>query len=111
MTINKKFISHFINVSSKAALAASYLIGKKDKIKADQAAVGALCGARGKQEGSALTEGPKAARWPVHVWSRGILLICCTRLRWTHCPLPRGLGRVPHDPLCPPLPSSGTAGW
>ena len=39
MTIDKKYIEHFINVSSKAALASSYLVGKKDKIAADQAAV------------------------------------------------------------------------
>jgi len=42
MTIDKKFIDHFINVSSKAALASSYLIGKKDKIAADQAAVDSM---------------------------------------------------------------------
>ena len=35
MTIDKKFINQFINVTSKAALAASYLTGKKDKILAD----------------------------------------------------------------------------
>ena len=39
MTIDKKYIEHFINVSSRAALASSYLVGKKDKIAADQAAV------------------------------------------------------------------------
>ena len=39
MTIDKKFIDQFIKVSSKAALASSYLVGKKDKIAADQAAV------------------------------------------------------------------------
>ena len=42
MTINKKYINHFINVSSKAALASSYLVGKKDKIAADQAAVDSM---------------------------------------------------------------------
>ena len=42
MTIDKKYINHFINVSSKAALASSYLIGKKDKIAADQAAVDSM---------------------------------------------------------------------
>ncbi len=42
MTIDKKFIDHFTNVSSKAALAASYLIGKKDKHAADQAAVNSM---------------------------------------------------------------------
>ena len=42
MTIDKKYIDQFINVTSKAALASSYLIGKKDKIAADQAAVDSM---------------------------------------------------------------------
>ena len=42
MAIDKKFIDLFINVSSKAALASSYLVGKKDKIAADQAAVDSM---------------------------------------------------------------------
>ena len=42
MTIDKKFIDQFINVSSKAALASSYLVGKKDKNAADQAAVDSM---------------------------------------------------------------------
>ena len=42
MTIDKKFINQFINVSSRAALASSYAVGKKDKIAADQAAVDAM---------------------------------------------------------------------
>jgi len=42
MTIDKKYIEYFINVSSKAALASSYLVGKKDKIAADQAAVDSM---------------------------------------------------------------------
>ena len=42
MTIDKKFIDHFIKVTSKAALASSYLVGKKDKIAADQAAVDSM---------------------------------------------------------------------
>ena len=42
MTIDKKYIDHFISVSSKAALASSYLVGKKDKIAADQAAVDSM---------------------------------------------------------------------
>ena len=42
MTIDKKFINKFINVSSKAALASSYMIGKKDKNAADQAAVDSM---------------------------------------------------------------------
>ena len=36
MTIDKKFIEVFASVTSKAALAASYLVGKKDKIAADK---------------------------------------------------------------------------
>ena len=39
MTIDKKFIDQFITVTSKAAHSSSYLIGKKDKIQADKAAV------------------------------------------------------------------------
>tara|TARA_B100000700_G_scaffold317529_1_gene409058 strand:- start:112 stop:1059 length:948 start_codon:yes stop_codon:yes gene_type:complete len=42
MTIDKKYIDQFVNVSSKAALASSYLVGKKDKIAADQAAVDSM---------------------------------------------------------------------
>jgi len=42
MAIDKKFIDQFIKVSSKAALASSYLVGKKDKIAADQAAVDSM---------------------------------------------------------------------
>ena len=42
MTIDKKFIDLFITVSSKAALASSYLVGKKDKIAADKAAVDSM---------------------------------------------------------------------
>jgi fructose-1,6-bisphosphatase II / sedoheptulose-1,7-bisphosphatase len=42
MAIDKKYIDHFINVSSRAALASSYLIGKKDKNAADQAAVDSM---------------------------------------------------------------------
>ncbi len=42
MSIDKKYIDLFINVSSKAALASSYLVGKKDKIAADQAAVDSM---------------------------------------------------------------------
>jgi len=42
MTIDKKYIDHFINVSSKAALASTYLVGKKDKNAADQAAVDSM---------------------------------------------------------------------
>ena len=42
MTIDKKFIEQFIKVSSKAALASSYLVGKKDKNAADKAAVDSM---------------------------------------------------------------------
>ena len=42
MTIDKKYIDQFINVTSKAAIASSQLVGKKDKIAADQAAVDAM---------------------------------------------------------------------
>ena len=42
MTIDKKFIDQFVNVTNKAALASSYLVGKKDKIAADQAAVDSM---------------------------------------------------------------------
>ncbi|WP_075536309.1 class II fructose-bisphosphatase [Candidatus Pelagibacter communis] len=42
MTIDTKFIDQFINVTSKAALASSYLVGKKDKIAADKAAVDSM---------------------------------------------------------------------
>jgi fructose-1,6-bisphosphatase II / sedoheptulose-1,7-bisphosphatase len=42
MAIEKKFIDKFSQVTSKAALAASYLVGKKDKIAADQAAVDSM---------------------------------------------------------------------
>ena len=42
MTIDKKFIDQFSKVTSKAALAASYMVGKKDKNAADQAAVDAM---------------------------------------------------------------------
>ena len=42
MSIDKKFIDQFVNVTSKAALASSYLVGKKDKIAADKAAVDSM---------------------------------------------------------------------
>ena len=42
MTIEKKFVDQFINVTSKAAIASYHLVGKKDKIAADQAAVDAM---------------------------------------------------------------------
>ena len=39
MTIDKKYVDQLINVTSKAAIASSLLLGKKDKILADKAAV------------------------------------------------------------------------
>ena len=42
MSINKEFINQFISVTSKAALKASFLVGKKDKIAADKAAVDSM---------------------------------------------------------------------
>ena len=42
MTIDKEFINQLITVTSKAALASSYQVGKKDKIAADKAAVDAM---------------------------------------------------------------------
>ena len=42
MTIDKKFIDQFVKVTSKAALASYYLVGKKDKIAADKAAVDSM---------------------------------------------------------------------
>ena len=42
MAIDKKFVDKFINITSKAALASSYFVGKKDKIAADKAAVDSM---------------------------------------------------------------------
>ena len=42
MTIDQKFIYQFSNITSKAALASYHLIGKKDKIAADKAAVDSM---------------------------------------------------------------------
>ena len=42
MTIEKKYINHFIDVTANAAVASSFLVGKKDKISADQAAVDSM---------------------------------------------------------------------
>ena len=42
MTIDKKFVNQFVNITSQAALASSYLVGKKDKIAADKAAVDSM---------------------------------------------------------------------
>ena len=42
MVIDKKFVDQLIQVTSKAALASSYFVGKKDKIAADKAAVDSM---------------------------------------------------------------------
>ena len=42
MTLDKKFIDQFVNVTVKAASAASHLVGKQDKNAADQAAVDSM---------------------------------------------------------------------
>tara|TARA_A100001011_G_scaffold127229_1_gene134142 strand:+ start:300 stop:1244 length:945 start_codon:yes stop_codon:yes gene_type:complete len=42
MGIDTKYINQFVNVTSKAALASYYFVGKNDKIKADKAAVDSM---------------------------------------------------------------------
>ena len=42
MTIDKEYLDKLINVTSKAAIASSFLVGKKDKISADKAAVDSM---------------------------------------------------------------------
>ena len=42
MAIDKKFVDQFIKVTSKAAYASSFFVGKKDKIAADKAAVDSM---------------------------------------------------------------------
>jgi len=42
MNIDKRYINLIMNVSSRAALASYYLVGKKDKIAADKAAVDSM---------------------------------------------------------------------
>ena len=42
MAIEKKFVDQLVNVTSRAAVASSYLVGKKDKIAADKAAVDSM---------------------------------------------------------------------
>ena len=42
MAIDKKYIDQFLDITSKAAIASSYLVGKKDKIAADKAAVDSM---------------------------------------------------------------------
>ena len=42
MKIDRKYIEKFINVTSKAAVASSFLVGKNDKLAADKAAVDSM---------------------------------------------------------------------
>ena len=42
MTIDQKYIDKFLNVTAKAALASFHLVGKKDKLAADKAAVDSM---------------------------------------------------------------------
>jgi len=42
MTIDKKYIDQFLTVTTKAAIASSLLVGKKDKIAADKSAVDSM---------------------------------------------------------------------
>ena len=42
MAIDRKYVDQILKVSEKAALASSYLVGKNDKIAADQAAVDSM---------------------------------------------------------------------
>ena len=42
MALDKKFVDKFVNVTVKAAIAASFLVGKKNKNAADQAAVDSM---------------------------------------------------------------------
>ena len=42
MTIDKKYLDLLINTTSKAAIASSFMLGKKDKIAADKAAVDSM---------------------------------------------------------------------
>ena len=42
MTIDQKFIDQFVNVTSKAAISSYQLVGKKDKVAADKAAVDSM---------------------------------------------------------------------
>jgi len=42
MTIDKEYLNKLIDVTSKAAVASSFLVGKKDKIAADKAAVDSM---------------------------------------------------------------------
>ena len=42
MTIPKEYLDKLINVTSKAAISSSFLVGKKDKDAADKAAVDSM---------------------------------------------------------------------
>ena len=42
MAIDKKFVDQFVYVCTKAAISSHYLVGKKDKVAADKAAVDAM---------------------------------------------------------------------
>ena len=42
MTIDKTYVNKFVNITSKAAIASYSLVGKKDKIAADKAAVDSM---------------------------------------------------------------------
>ncbi len=42
MTIKREYLDQFVNVTSRAAIASSFLLGKKDKIAADRAAVDSM---------------------------------------------------------------------
>ena len=42
MTIAKEYLDKLINVTSKAAISSSFLVGKKDKVAADKAAVDSM---------------------------------------------------------------------
>ena len=56
MAIEKKFINKFSQVTAKAALAASYLVGKKDKNAADKAAVDSMRSELNKINTSLITD-------------------------------------------------------
>ena len=42
MSLDKNLIDQFVNVTSKAAIASSFLVGKNDKVAADKAAVDSM---------------------------------------------------------------------
>ena len=50
MAIDKKFVDQLVKVTSKAALSSSYLVGKRDKIAADKAAVDSMSSELNKLE-------------------------------------------------------------